>query len=287
VAGSAITVPPRWTARWRQLMIGGVLAVGMVIIGFTSANLVPRQVRPEPVPSRPALPVAGIESVPVVAMRPVGQPVTGNSEPAEPALNGRLRVTPEPTAISENHTAMLTEWARRAAAAGRYTTPPGDNLVELLKRGEATAVDKTELEQLREQAAATLNKKARDQLRKRHTLAALDSYHSLIALSPNAPFPRPELAVQLAAIARVIHRDQALDLAQTAVELAPKLPVAHLALGDVLLSQGQRQAAAAEYRRTLNLFPESSVHRQALRGLSRTTVASTPVRPPVRPPVRR
>ena len=170
---------------------------------------------------------------------------------------------------------MLIEWARRAAAAGRYTSPPGDNLVELIQRIEAAAPDRSELQQLREQAAAALNKKAREQLRRRHTLAALDSYHALVALSPTATFPRTELAVQLAATARVIRHEQAITLAKTAVELAPKLAVAHLALADVLLSQGNRQSAAAEYRRTLGLFPQVSEHRQALRGLARSTNGST------------
>ena len=275
VAGSAVTAPPHWSARFRRTLIGTVLAVGMVIIGFTSARFVPRRAHPvaPPPPAQPALPSAALESVPVVALRPSGLPVapsTAAGELVERAAGPLLEHPPE-APRAENDTSMLTEWARRAAAGGRYIAPPGDNLVELLKRIEATAPDNPELGQLRTQAAAAINAKAREQLRRRHTLAALDSYHALQALQPQAPFPRAELAVQLAATARAIHKGaQATELAQTAVELAPGLAVTHLALGDTLLAQGQRAAAAVEYRRTLALLPQGSESRQALRGLART-----------------
>ncbi|HRI54622.1 MAG TPA: serine/threonine-protein kinase, partial [Pseudomonadota bacterium] len=75
VAGSAVTAPPHWTARFRRTLIGTVLAVGMVVIGFTSARFVPRRARPVPPPAQPALPSAALESVPVVALRPAGLPV--------------------------------------------------------------------------------------------------------------------------------------------------------------------------------------------------------------------
>jgi serine/threonine protein kinase len=282
-AGSAATAPPRWTARFRRTLIGTVLAVGMVIIGFTSARFVPRRARPvpPPPPAQPALPSAALESVPVVALRPAGLPVTPSTTASE--LLDRDRAPgppgegerPPSSPRAENHTAMLTEWARRAAAGGRYIAPPGDNLVELLKRIEAVAPEAPELGQLRTQAAAAINNRAREQLRRRHTLAALDSYRALQALQPHAPFPRAELAVQLAATARAIHKGaQATALAQTAVELAPGLAVTHLALGDTLLAQGQRGAAAVEYRRTLALLPQGSESRQALRGLARTAHTS-------------
>jgi tetratricopeptide (TPR) repeat protein len=174
-----------------------------------------------------------------------------------------------------DQTAMLVEWARRAAAGGRYIEPPGDNLVELLGRIAAVAPAHPELARLRQQAATSLAKKAKEQLQKRHTLAAQGSYQALLALQPEAPFPRTELAVQLSALARVMSlhkgRQKALGLAQTAVELAPKQAVTHLALGDALLAQGQRSAAAAEYRRALELTAPGNLRRQAQRGLARAT----------------
>jgi serine/threonine protein kinase len=277
--GSASTVPPRWTARWQKTLVAPILALAMIVIGFASAHFVPHRARSvsTPPPAQPLPPAAALEPVPVVALRPAGQSLasTSSSEMGERALErGRdlaadFKLGPEPPRVDQ--TAMLIEWARRAAAGGRYIAPPGDNLVELLQRIEAVSPGNSEVASLRQQAAAALNKKAREQLHRRRTLVALDSYHALQALAPDAPFPRSELAVQLAATARVIHRksDEAVELAQTAVQLAPKLAVTHLALGDVLLEKGQRGAAASEYRRALGLLPQPSEHRQALRGLAR------------------
>ncbi len=279
---STITVPPRWTRRFRRTLIGAVMAVGMVVVGFTSARFVPRATPPQPVPAQPqpALPSAALESVPVVALRPSSQPMPGSVAPSETAESplspsrAQPRLAPSPGPPAEPApTTMLTEWARRAAAGGRYISPPGDNLVELLNRLTAVAPDSPELRLLREQATAAIDVKAREQLRRRRTMAALDGYRALMALAPAAPFPRTELAVQLSAIVRATRRGSAqnLTLAQTAVELAPTLAVTHLALGDALQAQGQRVPAAAEYRRCLALFPQGSEYRQALRGLAHST----------------
>jgi hypothetical protein len=291
--GSASTVPPHWTARWQKTLVVSVLAVGMIVVGFTSARFVPRRGHPAPPPAQPLPPVVALEPVPVVALRPAAQSAAAANNPeldgraseGPPELSTDFQPSPSPSPnpnqdrpVRGDQTEMLIEWARRATSGGRYVSPPGDNLVELLKRIEAVAPDSSDVLLLREQAAAAINKKARELLHHRRTLAALDSYRALLALAPEAPFPRSELAVQLAATARVIHRnhDQAIELARDAVQLAPKLAVTHLALGDALLAKGQRGAAATEYRRALALFPAASEHRQALRGLARASHSPTP-----------
>jgi tetratricopeptide (TPR) repeat protein len=66
---------------------------------------------------------------------------------------------------------------------------------------------------------------------------------------------------------RLGHADLAEPLMRKAVALAPRQEGYHLALALVLLERGDRQGAAQEFRRELELFPSNPVPQQALRQL--------------------
>ncbi len=64
---------------------------------------------------------------------------------------------------------------------------------------------------------------------------------------------------------RLGHADAAEPLMRKAVALAPRQEGYHLALALVLLERGDRQGAAQEFRREMELFPANPVPQQALR----------------------
>ena len=188
-------------------------------------------------------------------------------------------------AVIEGRVPMLVEWARRAIAGGRYTSPPDDNLIELLQRIEDVAPNHPELLKLRGEAAAAALRRGRDHLRHRQPLDALDSLRALSAIEGgrsgshgrtsgsglSRKFPRSELLLQLLYVARTSHRAHGTGLAAAhgAVEVSPRSAAAHLALADALWAVNRRDGATTEYRRVLDLHPRPLERRLAEHGLAR------------------
>ena len=283
-AGAALRTRKRWT---RTAIALGV-ATGLIVVGFGTARYIQKRQREQTAPP------AGLEAArgPAQGDTPPPGPLgtLSSVQRAAPAIVG----APRPEA-ARGDTAMLVEWARRAAAGGRYTAPPGDNLVELLRRIETESPHSAEAGQLRLQAEASLLARAADLLKRHRPLDALQAYRALTALgaSPKAlaAFPRMELAQQLATFSRASlrKRSEPAQLAAAAsVELGPSLPSAYLASAEAMLAQGKREAAAAAYRRVLELHPHPTERRQAEIGLQRLARLAPPHPAPVRhPPPRR
>ena len=257
-AASMASVPPLLPLLWQRTLVVIGCAVGLVVVGFATAYLLPTRAgsgRRQAGHSGDA--AVAVASVALPAS--VGQPVSAT--PSRPAL-------PERPTSTEGNTAMLLEWARQAEAGGRYTAPPGDNLVELLHRIELLSPSHPEVPRLRDRAVAALVRTGREQLRQKQALAALQTYRSLTLLAAAASFPRPELVSLLVTTAHQHRRNHrlAMHLASAAVQVLPTSVPAQLALADALLQAGRRSEAAAVYQRALELHPRGSWLRRAALG---------------------
>ncbi len=253
-AASMASVPPLLPLLWQRTLAVIGCAVGLVVIGFATAYLLPTRAG-----SGRRLVGRSADVASVALPASVGQPVS--------ATPSRLSL-PERPASTEGNTTMLLEWARQAEAGGRYTAPPGDNLVELLHRIELLSPSHPEVPRLRDRAVAALVRTGREQLRQKQALAALQTYRSLTSLADAASFPRPELVSLLVATAHQHRRNHrlAMHLASAAVQVLPTSVSAQLALGDALLQSDRRSEAAAAYQRALDLHPRGSWLRRAALG---------------------
>lgn len=289
-------------------IVAAVLAVGIVFGGFATARhwtaqrqrprgdvahtspLTAATSRSGSAPAVVASPApAGVPAVPSSASSPTSTEsgssgFRGARSPASPSAD------PNVVEVLEGRVPMLFEWARRTVAGGRYVSPPGDNLLELLTRIEDVAPNHPELARLRSEAAATVFHRGREHLRRKQPLDALDLYRALLAIELGSgsavrasskptglarKFPRSELVLQLLYVARTGRSGRAsgtaaqLAAAHGAVEIAPRSAAAHLALADAFLAANRREAAASEYRRVLELHPRSLERRLAEQGLGR------------------
>ena len=278
----------------RLTATAGVLALTTVAVGFVTARYLtrPHPTSPPvpapspalvgaPGPSPAQLPAGVLPSPPSPSGSAAGQ-VAGPTAPAAPPADARV------VEVLEGRVPMLFEWARRTVAGGRFVSPPGDNLLELLTRIEDVAPNHPDLSRLRAEAAATVLRRGREHLRRRQPLEAFELYRTLLAIEGGTAsltavrasakpaglarrFPRSELQLQLLYVARTGRggHGAGLSAAHAAVELAPRSAAAHLALADALLSANRREAAAAEYRRVLELHPRALERRLAEHGLVR------------------
>ncbi len=280
-------LPPRYSPEMRGLL--AVLgAAALVTVGFASARYVIRHTglnssTPSSAvqTSAPNLPARTGQSITApAAMPPAAQSVPGLMSHREAAP--RWVETPEP---ASEEVKMLLEWARRAAAGRRFTAPPGDNLRELLARITVLSKHNVEAGKLRQDTISALSRRLHDELRRRHTLDALESFRALRALDPlhHVEAARKDLLYQLLFLARTSRRGTgaysgtgansgdslSLLAAHGAVELAPASAAAHLALADALLASGKREAAMSSYRHVLELGPRPTERRLAEQGLLR------------------
>jgi len=306
VTAAAPTPPARSQA---VSLVAALLAVGIVIGGFATAR---HWMAGRPRTRSDGAPAVGAAPV-VVASSPSQEspapPAVGPPQAASAAMAGAVPraagVTPAPAdpkvvEVLEGRVPMLFEWARRTVVGGRYVSPPGDNLLELLTRIEDVAPNHPELGRLRSEAAATVLRRGREHLRRKQPLDALELYRALLAIESGAAtasavrasskptglarkFPRSELVLQLLYVARTGRGGRStgtaaqLAAAHGAVEIAPRSAAAHLALADAFLAASRREAAASEYRRVLELHPRSLERRLAEHGLGRLGL-----RPPAR-----
>ncbi len=291
-----------------------LLAVAIVLGGFATARHVTTQRQrlasqslspPDPPASNPG-PVATPASAGLAVsgkQSTTAAPTGRGIQPSDPAAVARTASSspapadPKVVEVLEGRVPMLFEWARRTVVGGRYTSPPGDNLLELLTRIEDVAPNHPELSRLRAEAAATVLRRGREHLRRKQPLEALDLYRALLAIESGATtasavrasnkptglarkFPRSELVLQLLYVARTGRGGRSsgataqLAAAHGAVEIAPRSAAAHLALADAFLAANRREAAASEYRRVLELHPRSLERRLAEHGLSRLGLRS-------------
>jgi tetratricopeptide (TPR) repeat protein len=305
------TEPGRRPTARRLTATALLLAVATVAIGFVSARYL---TRPSPPPAEgPTAALSGslargpAASAKLTTARPApsSQPSAGLAPATAPAgqpLAPATSPTPAPDArvveVLEGRVPMLFEWARRTVAGGRFVSPPGDNLLELLTRIEDVAPNHPELPRLRGEAAATVLRRAREHLRRRQPQEAFELYRTLLAIESGAGsltgvragskpsglarrFPRSELQLQLLYVARTGRsggHGASLAAGHAAIELAPRSAAAHLALADALLAANRREAAAGEYRRVLELHPRSLERRLAEHGLVR--LGLRPTHPP-------
>ncbi len=222
--------------------------------------------------------------------RPVAPPAMLPGKPVQPVQPVQPAPAPDARVVEvlEGRVPMLFEWARRTVAGGRFVTPPGDNLLELLTRIEDVAPNHPDLPRLRAEAAANVLRRGREHLRRRQPLEAFDLYRTLLAIEGGVAnlgavraaqkptglarrFPRSELQLQLLYVARTGRgaHGAGLAAAHAAIEVAPRSAAAHLALADALLAANRRDAAATEYRRVLELHPRALERRLAEHGLGR------------------
>jgi serine/threonine protein kinase len=247
-----VVQPAQQARRGVLRQVGGILTGALLVgVGVVAARYLPGAHRRGDPVERPA------------AQDPVGSAGQGQGTPTAAASKERVEA--------------LLEWARRSAEGGRYIKPPGDNLVELLGRIEAQSPGNLEARRLREQAVAQLVRQGREALRERDTDVALGSYRALSALRADEPFPRSDLAQQLQLRARGRKaKARALEFALAAVEVTPESVQARLVLGETYLSLGQRERAAEEFRRALDLHPYAAEEKAARLGLNRAVGAEKP-----------
>jgi serine/threonine protein kinase len=272
-----------------------VLAVATVAIGFVTARYLTRphpgessapSSAPSPArsPAQAIAPQPASPAAPAPTAAPAGQALPSVAPPAPPVPAPDARVVE----VLEGRVPMLFEWARRTVAGGRFVTPPGDNLLELLTRIEDVAPNHPDLPRLRAEAAANVLRRGREHLRRRQPLEAFELYRTLLAIEGGVAnlgavraaqkptglarrFPRSELQLQLLYVARTGRgaHGAGLAAAHAAIEVAPRSAAAHLALADALLAANRRDAAATEYRRVLELHPRALERRLAEHGLGR------------------
>ena len=266
-------VRPRLSPEMRATL--GLGGAGLImIIGFASARyLTHRADKPSLTSSAPKtreIPVAP-PTPPPNDPRPAMAPPSSKLAAPPSELQPTMPVAP----ATHDETRMLLEWAQRTLSGRRYTAPPGDNLKELLDRIETLDAKNSEAKALRSAAVKTLNKRLRDELNRRHALDALDSFRALRSLDASKHYDvwRKELVYQLLFLARSGKKGMPVEplllAAHGAVELAPGSAAAQLALGDVLALANRREAAAASYRKVLDMKPRESETRLAESGLRR------------------
>ena len=313
-AVSAQTPVPR---SHRLTGVAALLAVAIVGGGFVTARHVTSQrqrlrmdhvdhVDQERASQSALAPAPGTKATAVPPSGPVAaNPTNAETASARPSLAAGSTATgssiptatpspadPKVVEVLEGRVPMLFEWARRTVVGGRFVSPPGDNLLELLTRIEDVAPNHPELLRLRSEAAATVLRRGREHLRRKQPLDALDLYRALLAIESGADhassvrasqkpvglarkFPRSELVLQLLYVARTGRGGRSpgtaaqLAAAHGAVEITPRSAAAHLALADAFLAAGRRESATSEYRRVLELHPRSLERRLAEHGLVR------------------
>ena len=166
----------------------------------------------------------------------------------------------------------MLEWARRTAEGGRILSPPGDNLKELLDRIDRADPGNVQAEALKRKTTTMLGRKGTLALKKGRLDEAAETFDALVGLRPDDDWSKGRLARALTLRAQRSLGKNKLQAAQAdataALEYAPEDTAIQLTLGDVHLSMGKRELAAAEYQRVLDIKPQD-VH--AKLGLARAT----------------
>ena len=190
----------------------------------------------------------------------LGRVMTDSSPPPPHRAEG-----PQVPAPAGDVVALL-EWAERAAEAGRWTRPAGDNVKEILERVRALAPRASQLAQLQLQAETALRARVAGAMARHEWDQSILDSRSLLEFVPDDDTGRRELASALAE--RALHhlgRPSALADATSAVEFSPQDATTHLALAETLLSLHRYADAAQEYRRVLAIRPTEE---RALKQLS-------------------
>jgi Tfp pilus assembly protein PilF len=149
----------------------------------------------------------------------------------------------------------LLEWAKRAAAGGRFAKPPGDNVRDLLARIAADYPDHPQEVALRQRLTRRLRARGRAAARRGRHGRAERYYRAWLALEPAAAAPRAALVRLAVKQGREALKKRRYALAtrqaRQALERDPRSVAAHELLGDVATRLRRHVAAAKHFRNAL------------------------------------
>jgi hypothetical protein len=247
----------RTPRRWRSGALLGILAsavIGAVVLllwkpgheapskqtdaasGIAASNVKTRSQQPDrnPKPPPPKLETQGAKRAPEAA----------DSEKAEI------------TKLTPAEANRLLEWAKRAAAGGRYGKPPGDNAAELLTRIERDFPEHAGTRSFRRRFCRRLVRRAKRHAQKGRYGAAQRNYSHCLTIAPHHGRALWGLAGLHTRIAeRALRKKRyaaAEERADDALKLKPNYGHAHELLGDVAMRRRRYVDAIAHYRASLD-----------------------------------
>ena len=182
--------------------------------------------------------------------------------PAKPA------VPKAPRKLTPEEVQLHLEWARRAAAGGRFLRPKGDNARDLLRRIDTDFPNHPGVLAFRKKFCRDQSRLARRMLRRRRQAQAERAYYFCIVLNPEGA-ERQRLALASLRLAdarrdfRKRRHNQAIRGAHLALKAMPTSVGAYELLGDIAFSKRLYKQAVEHYQEAL----VQKMHRRRARKL--------------------
>jgi len=185
-----------------------------------------------------------------------------------PAVSASAETSRAETKLSLGEVERLLEWAKRAASNGRFTSPKGDNVRDLLARIDRDYPTHEGARKFRTKTYEQLLRKAR-RLQRRHRYdGAAALYEASIALFEKRKIPRIRLArLHLMQGRRALARHRyplARQHARQALAAMPGNIRSLELLGDIAARRRQFKSAAKHFQAALDAHPKSRRHRKLL-----------------------